>query len=121
MKPLDRFCQFMVSNLRDRALEQHELLLKGRLRGIVVQGLQNDVAKLTSEQRELLRKVVTDVVDTALHDLIFAIQDAHDRLLGLEVLMDGTNVAEESGMLHGEPLGEVGWIARFSRFPETQL
>ena len=51
-----------------------------------------------------------------MHELLFAIQDAHDRELGIEVSVDGENVAEKSGMLHGEHLGEGGWIDKYGRF-----
>jgi hypothetical protein len=59
---------------------------------------------------------VVDAIDTAMHDFLFALQDAHDRELGVEILVDGRNVAEESGMLNGEQLGEGGWIEKYSRY-----
>lgn len=49
--------------------------------------------------------------------LLFAFQDAHDRGVGVEILVDGMNAAKLSGMLQGEPLGPDGWVARFSRIP----
>ena len=64
----------------------------------------------------MLREMVVDLVDTAVHDLLFAIQDPHDREPGIEVLVDGENVAAASDGLQGEPLGEGGWIERFSKF-----
>lgn len=117
MSALDKFGQFIVENLRDKAIEQNDMLLRGKLKGEAVQTLQESVAQLPAEQRELLRGLVRDLLDTAMHDLLFALQDAHDRGLGIEIRVDGHNMAEASGMLHGEPLGEDGWIKRFSRFP----
>jgi hypothetical protein len=116
MKELDKFGHFLVENLRDKALEQNEMLLEGKLRGKSVQALQDKVLALRDDQRELLRAVVIDMLDTAMHDLLFALQDAHDRELGIEVLVDGENVAEQSGMLNGEHIGEEGWIRRYSRY-----
>jgi hypothetical protein len=114
MKPVDKFGEFIVRNLRDKALEQHAMLQRGELRGARIQEIQQALASFTPEQRAVVSRIVTDVIDTATHDLLFALQDAHDRQLGIEVLVDGANVAEESGMLQGEPLGDRGWVQRFS-------
>jgi hypothetical protein len=37
--------------------------------------------------------------------------------LGVDILVDGQNVAEISGMLNGEHLCPDGWISIFSLFP----
>ena len=58
-------------------------------------------------------------MDVALHDLLFALQEAHDLQQGIELLVDGVNVAGLSGMLQGEPLGPDGLIARFGEYPPS--
>lgn len=120
MNPLDKFGEFIVTKLRDRAIEQHLLMQEGHWKSPAIQDLQREIVALSPEQKELLRHVVVDVVDTALHDLLFAIQEAHDTGAGIEVTADGENVAELSGMLQGEHLGEDGWITRFSRYPHLR-
>ena len=117
MTPLDKFGQFIVANLRDRALEQHQMLQAGECRGPARKDLQDRLRALPTTERELVSEVVRDVVNVATHDLLFAFQDAHDRRLGIEVTVDGLNVAEDGGMLQGEPLGETGWVNKFSRYP----
>ncbi len=118
MDALDKFGEFLIANLRDKALRQNQMLLSGALKAKVLQSMQQRLGNLPAEQKDLLREVVVDLVDTATHDLLLAIQDAHDRELGIEVFVDGKNVATVSGMLQGEHLGEGGWIERFSEFPE---
>lgn len=108
----------LVNCLRDRSIEQHDLLLSGKLRSKHIQDLQDRVAGLPPAHRALLREVLIDALDVALHDLLFAFQDAHDRGLGIEIMVDGMSAAEASGMLQGEPLGPDGWISRFSKFPK---
>jgi hypothetical protein len=120
MNAMDKFGQFLISNLRDKTLRQHEMLLKGELRGKAVQALQTRVSLLSAGDKAVLQEIARDLVDTAMHDLLFAIQDSHDRALGVEVIVDGENVAELSGMLQGEPLGPGGWIRRFSKYPPSQ-
>ncbi|WP_157522228.1 hypothetical protein [Mitsuaria sp. 7] len=114
---MDKFGELLVRSLRDRAIEQHEMLLAGALRGKDLQALQQRVASLSPELKSLLRELVLDALDVALHDVLLAFQSAHDRDVGVEVLVNGTNAAEHSGMLHGELFGPDGWVARFSRYP----
>lgn len=121
MSALDKFGQFVVLNLRDRLLEQNEMLMRGKLKGRAIQELQERVAALNDDQRKVVRAVLVDAIDTAIHDFLFAIQDAHDRNLGVEVFVDGENVAEVSGVLNGEHLGEDGWIRRYSHFSNLDV
>jgi len=117
---LDAFGRFIVANLRDKSLEQFEMLRSGQLRGLQMKDVQRHFAELSEDQRQLVKEIVVDVIDTALHDLLFALQDAHDREGTIEICINGVNVAKLSGMLHGEIQGTDGWIARFSRFPPQQ-
>lgn len=115
--PLDKLGEMLIRCLRDKSIEQHDMLLAGKLRGKYIEDLQTRVTSLSIEQRSLLREVVVDVLDVALHDVLFGFQDAHDRELGIEIVVDGVNAAELSDGLQGEPLGPEGWIAKFSKFP----
>lgn len=116
MKPLDKFGEFVVHNLRDVAIGQHRKLQAGGLRAPSIQRLQSAVASLPDDTKHLLLDCVTEAIDIATHDFLFALQDAHDRKLGIELLVDGTNVAAASDGLQGEPCGERGWISKFSEY-----
>lgn len=117
LSALDRFGELLVKTLRDKAIEQNEMLLAGRLKGKAIQPLQLRVLELSEVQKDVVRDVVSDLVNVAMHDFLYALQDAHDRGIGIEVTVDGQNVAEMSGMLHGEVSGPDGWASRFSRYP----
>jgi hypothetical protein len=88
--------------------------MDGKLEGPAIQALQTAVVQLPPETRALVNDVVVDILNTATHDLLCALQEAHDRRLGIELTVDGKCPAEISGMLHGEIQGPNGWIARFS-------
>ena len=103
-----------MRNLRDRAISQHLKLQAGEWRAPAIQELQAAVVALPEETQRLLLRCIVDTIDTATHDFLFALQDAHDRKLGVEVLVDGTSVAEVSDGLQSEPCGERGWIQRYS-------
>lgn len=113
---LSIFGDFVIRHFRDKGIEQFKMLQEGKLRSPRMQKLYERIGDLDDDERQLLSVIVIDALDTALHDILFAIQDSHDRSLGIEVTVNGENVAELSGMLHGELHGDVGWIMRFSRF-----
>jgi len=108
-----------MRNLRDRAIGNHLKLQAGDWRAPAIQQLQAAVGALPDDTRRLVLRCVADAIDTATHDFLFALQDAHDRKLGVEVLVDGTNVADVSDGLQGEPYGERGWIRRYSEYADT--
>ena len=117
MTALDKFGKFIVSRRRDKVIEQYEVLEEGGLRSPAVQALQNALGKLTAEEKQIVKQCVIDTLDTALHDTLCAFQESHDLADGIEIVVDGENVAELSGMLHSELFGEQGWYARFSEYP----
>ena len=81
-----------------------------------LQDLQAALSDLTPEQLEVTRRAVQRVVDSAIHDFLFALQEEHDASGPLEVRVNGEAIAATSDGLHGEPYSDEGWFARFSRF-----
>ena len=120
LKPLDKFGAFVMHNLRDRAIERHTLLQKGKLKAPAVLELQSAVAALPKDTQKLLLSCIVDSVDVAIHDFLFALQEAHDMEAGVEVLVDETNIADESDGLQGETYGKRGWIASHSKYAKLR-
>ena len=115
---LEKFGAFMVIKLRDRAIENHLRLQAGQWKSPALQALQAEVVVLPPETKDLMLRVVVEAIDAAMHDLLFAFQEAHDRREGIVVSVDGSDIAEVSDGLQGEPYGPDGWVATFSAFPE---
>ncbi|MCR4415679.1 MAG: hypothetical protein NUV77_24975 [Thermoguttaceae bacterium] len=118
-KPLDKFGEFLVRHLRDKSLEYLQLMLEGRLRQPERQSLQSTVSSLTPDLKVAVCELVEDLLTNAMHDILFAFQEAHDNQTGIEIFVDGAPIAELSDGLHGEIFGEEGWIVRFSKFPSN--
>ena len=116
---LDKFGRFIISTLRDSAIDRFEGLARGRWKSPSSQQLQAELAALTDKQRQLVRRCVIACIDTAVHDHLFALCDAHDFKKGIAVTVDGKNPVELSDGLQGEPFGESGWIAHFSKYPKA--
>jgi hypothetical protein len=115
MNELDAFGRFVTANLRDKAFDTADQLLEGRSKAPRRSKLQADLARLTAEQRDVARRLVRSAVDSAIHDFLFALQEINDRDQSIQVLARGANVAAKSDGLQGEPSGDQGWDAKFSR------
>jgi hypothetical protein len=116
-KELDKFGRLVIDSLRDSSISNYLMLRDGRAAAPSIQTLMHDFASFTPEQKSVVDAIVSRLISLGLHDLLFGLQDAHDRGFGIEVIVDGVNIAEKSEMLQGEPLGEDGWVIRFSKFP----
>lgn len=116
---LNDFGRFVMENLRDAGLSHYDMLAAGSWKAPGLRRLQEEVAALTDAERAVVRRCVQDALDSAIHDFLFAVQEAHDAGKGISILMDGENVAGLSDGLHGEPFTSDGWQARFSKFGEA--
>ena len=117
---LDRFGEFFIRNLRDKMLNDLEMLLQGSWKAPGLQKLQRKLCQLDAAEKELLRELADRLVITGMHDFLFALQEQFDADGSIRVLVDGEDVAKISDGLHGEIFGEEGWITRFSKFPSKQ-
>jgi hypothetical protein len=115
-KALDKFGEFVVTNLRDAAIDHADALLAAHWKAPGLKSLQADLRRLTDEQRAIVRRCVIETVDGGLHDFLFALQEQHDAGAGIAVFVEGRPVAAESDGLHGEPYSDEGWFARFSKY-----
>lgn len=116
----ERFGEFVIGKLRDRPLSFFEAVLVGRMKSDRVQALGTALAALTEEQQGVVRRSVRLVLDHAIHDFLFSLGESHNLETGIEVLLDGENIAEQSDGLAGELFGENGWFAKYSKHgPES--
>ena len=117
--PLDIFGRLVMEKLRDKAFRDADLKLQGHWKAPSLLKLQSELAKLSDEQRDLARRLVRSVVDSAIHDFLFALQELNDFDQSVQVLVRGENAAAKSDGLHGEPFGDQGWQARFSQYGQA--
>ena len=117
-RALDRFGEIVSLDLRDSALMRAESLLRGQSKAQGVQSLQEQLASLSPAQATAVRLLVQSSVECGIHDFLFKLQESTDLDQGIEVVVDGINVAAASDGLQGEPYSDTGWYARLSRFPK---
>ena len=107
-----------MSRFRDKGIDFVEALIEGKWRSPQLQMLQERIAKLPADELGLLRAVTEEALDTALHDFLFALEEAEDFQSGIELRVDGINAVTLSDGLQGELFGDDGWCAQFSKHGE---
>lgn len=114
--PLDHLGRFLVCNARDAALESHAAIESGAAKAPALAPLVEGIARLTDDQRALVRRCVAHAVDAGIHDLLYALVQEHDFDARVRLLVDEQDATTVSDGLHGEAYGDAGWIARYSAF-----
>jgi hypothetical protein len=116
---VDKSGKLIVNRLRDNAIKHFDLLATQHYAAPGLKPLQGDLASLTKEQRNIVRRCVISSIDNALHGFLFGLVEANDADEGITVIVDGQNIAELSDGLHGEQFTDEGWIAKFGAFDES--
>ncbi len=117
---LDYLGEFLMTHLRDSALDQFEGVANGHWKAPGLKRLQSEVAEMTDAQRDVLRRCVVNAVDTGIHDFLFKIQEEADFEGRVRLAVDGKAAEEISDGLHGEIFTKDGWGARFSKHGEPR-
>ena len=111
---LDKFGQFFIENMIDKGIEKYYGLAKGEYNAPSLQTLQNQLSKFNPSELEVIRQLVLEVLVSASHDFLFAVQESDNT----QILVDDENIAELSDGLHGELFSESGWLKTFSSFSD---
>jgi len=112
---VDKFGKLLVKSLRDGAIDFYDGLARGHWKSH--EELQESLAGLSSEQRELVRRCVVSCLDQGIHGFLMALGESQFKNEGISVVVDGKDVAVLSDGLEGEPYGTRGWIAKFGKHP----
>jgi hypothetical protein len=81
-----------------------------------LQELQLELSKLSDAQKGIVMQTVTQSIDAAIHDFLFAIQEKFDFDNDIQIFVDNQNIVELSDGVHGEAYTDEGWYARFSKY-----
>jgi hypothetical protein len=111
----DEFGAFLMTKLRDSAIDEADALLSAHWKAPGLLSLQNDLAKLTPDQRAVVRRCVITSIDGGIHDFLFALSEEHDAGGRIAIVVEGQDIAGQSDGLHGEPYTDEGWFGRFSK------
>jgi len=117
---LDYLGKFLMRCHRDQALFTLATAFKGYWKVESLQGFQDVLKSLSSEQQEKLFDGFEHIITGALHDLLFALQEENDFKNRIHLIVDGYDAAKISDGLHGEQFTDDGWIERFSKYKKKK-
>ena len=85
----DAFGKFLVTQLRDQAIEHFDDLAAGHYKSPALLPLQRQLAGLDRETVSIIRRCVVNAVDSGIGHFLFGLQEEHDAGKDVAVLIDG--------------------------------
>ena len=116
-KALEHFGKELITSVRDETIWDIEAMITGQLNGDTAVKVREKLVKFSASQREIVMWFVKEAVDSALHQLLLALEQSDTIKVSVEV--QGSRVPDiktASGGLSGELYSDEGWIARFSKY-----
>ncbi len=113
---LDKFGEFIVVNLRDKAIETAEMLLENRSKSPQTKILQDELSTFNAAQKAIVANTVKASIDAAIHDFLFAIEEQADFENDIQIIVNEDNIVEMSDGLQGELFTQDGWLEKYSKF-----
>lgn len=113
---LDKFGEFIVVNLRDKAIENAEMLLENRSKSPQTKILQDELLTFNAAQKAIVANTVKASIDAAIHDFLFAIEEQADFENDIQIIVNEDNIVEMSDGLQGELFTQDGWLEKYSKF-----
>lgn len=107
---LNEFGKVLIKEVRDRTIRLFDKKIQGVMKDKESQFLFEQVNKLSEEQRLIINKIIPQIVDLSLHNML-CIFEEHDKF---QIVIDGENIADISDGLSGELYTSDGWIEKFS-------
>ncbi|MNG10573.1 hypothetical protein D3C84_940500 [compost metagenome] len=113
---LDYFGQIIVSGARDASIGFWERLLEGKIKSAGSKLLYEELQKeFDHSQREIVLLIISQVVDTTVHNFLWTIEQTDDIDLIRSQEQGSMSLKSQSDGLTGELYSEDGWILRFSQ------
>ncbi len=113
---LDKFGEFIVVNLRDKAIETAEMLLENGSKSPQTKILQDELLTFNAAQKAIVANAVKASIDAAIHDFLFAIEEQADFENDIQIIVNEDNIVEMSDGLQGELFTQDGWLEKYSKF-----
>lgn len=117
---LDIFGEFLVKNLRDKGIENAEILLDNKSKAPSNLKIQAELSKFDESQKQLIKEIVIKSIDVAIHDFLFSLHELADFENNIQISVNGENIVEFSDGIHGESYSEDGWNTKFSKYKSKE-
>ncbi len=108
---LDKFGKIFIDEVCDNTMDIMELILDGKMGGLVVDEIKSKISKLDKENKEMILMIISEAITTCMHHMLVMCEQHEE----IQLLYDSKDLDEESDGLCGELYIEDGWICRFSK------
>lgn len=108
---LDNFGKILISDVRDRTIDDIDRCIFGKYRSENAIRLSNEYLLLDKNSKSFVDKIIPFIVDYSLNNLLEMFEQNED----LELKLNGKNLVEESDGFAGELYTEDGWIQKYTK------
>lgn len=108
---LNYFGKILISDVRDRTIHGFDMRITGMMKDEDSQKLYEEIKKMDNKQIELIKKIIPQIVDLSLHNMLCMIEENTK----IKVQIENECIDKISDGLAGELYSEDGWIQRFSK------
>ena len=120
---LNNFGKILMEDVRDIVFMQTLKTFEGRIKSPNSIKVYQGLSSLTPEEKKIVESLVLETVDATIHHFLWMIEQGDARPDEMDLVWktpEGpVSIRDASGWLCSEPLGEEGWIARFSAYPQA--
>ena len=112
---LDDFGALLIRSVRDISIRHWNLVIDGKMKDSHSQEIHGNLAGYSPGQTECIRRIVSMVVDTTIHNVLCMVEQ--NERISVRIETEGQTVAaltEISDGLAGELYTADGWIERFT-------
>jgi hypothetical protein len=118
---LDKFGELLIKKVRDKTISEWQRIVAGEMKGKSAERVRQQIGSFDKDQKDMLIKLVPQIVDTALHHFLFTVEQEQNLKLIMDCGDSSQSLRELSDGLAGELYGDHGWIARFSTKKENDI
>jgi len=112
---LNQFGQFLMQNVRDETISEWDMILNGTMKGDDANKVREILKPLSKENVLLIERILPEIIDSVLHNLLFSIEQEEDVDFSVETPTGIIKLSEESDGFAGELYSEDGWISKYSK------
>ena len=117
MTELDEFGKFLMTYVRDKAIEQINDIIDKTEKGISTPST-NLMSELIKKDYDSAKAVSKLSVDTALAFLLGAFEENPEFIITTRISESSSDLNSMSDGFEGELYGDNGWISKYSKHPE---
>lgn len=117
---LDYFGKKLMEMVRDNVIYKFDKICMDEIKSEEALKLAEKINSFSSDEREKLRSIVINSIDTSMVNFLTMLQECEDSIaLNITINTETQNLVSISDGLGGELFGEDGLMKRFSEYGES--